>query len=304
MAASAALATGCSHIGGRAAGVSAHPTTRTAKAPQVRSSAPATTASTSTTATTDPPSGPAGPVDGQPPSVPAALDGGPVILGPLAAGPLSAKTIAVDPGHNGGNSSDPSYVNSTIFNGREDETCDTTGTETDGGYTEALFNFNVASYLEVDLRRLGATVVLTRSTNTGVGPCVTERAAIANQAHADAAISIHADGGPASGRGFAILEPVADGPNDAVISSSQALGQDLRAAFAAGTGEPYSTYDGIDAIQPRNDLGGINLTTVPKVFIECANMRNATDAALVVQPAWQARAAEAIAEGFETFLAG
>jgi N-acetylmuramoyl-L-alanine amidase len=63
-----------------------------------------------------------------------------------------------------------------------------------------------------------------------------------------------------------------------------------------------SNYDGVDGIQPRNDLGGINLTTVPKVFIECANMRNATDAALVVNPAWQQRAAGAIDAGITQFL--
>ena len=48
----------------------------------------------------------------------------------------------------------------------------------------------------------GARVVLTRTSDTGWGPCITERAAIANRAHADAAISIHADGGPATGRGY------------------------------------------------------------------------------------------------------
>ena len=58
----------------------------------------------------------------------------------------------------------------------------------------------------------------------------------------------------------------------------------------------------MDGIQPRDDLGGINLSTVPKVFIECANMRNAADAALVTSPAWQARAARAIAAGLTTFL--
>ena len=98
------------------------------------------------------------------------------------------------------------------------ETCDTTGTETDTGYTEAQFNYNVAEYLTADLEAEGATVVLTRTSNAGVGPCVTERAAIGNSAHADAAISIHADGGPPMGRGFAVLEPIADGPNNAIIA--------------------------------------------------------------------------------------
>jgi len=100
-------------------------------------------------------------------------------------------------------------------------------------------------------------------------------------ARADAAISIHADGGPPGGRGFAILEPVADGPDDAVIGPSVTLGADLRAAFASGTREPVSSYDGTDGVKFRDDLAGLNLSRVPKVFIECANMRNAADAALV-----------------------
>jgi N-acetylmuramoyl-L-alanine amidase len=210
--------------------------------------------------------------------------------------------VAVDPGHNGGNFAAASVIGKLIWNGRETESCDTTGAETDGGYTEAQFNWNVALYLTAELRAEGATVALTRTSNTGVGPCVTERAAIGNEVHANAAISIHADGGPPGGRGFAILEPVADGTNDAIIGPSVILGADLRAAFAGGTGEPFSSYDGTDGIQPRNDLAGINLSTVPKVFIECANMRNAADAALVTSPRWQATAARAIADGLTTFL--
>ncbi|MGH9017237.1 MAG: N-acetylmuramoyl-L-alanine amidase, partial [Acidimicrobiales bacterium] len=218
--------------------------------------------------------------------------------------PLAGKVVTIDPGHNGGNADDPAYIDAPVFNGRTEEACDTAGAATDSGYTEAQFNFNVALYLAADLRAQGATVVLTRDSNTGVGPCVTERAAIGNNAHSDAAVSIHADGGPPQGRGFAILEPVADGPNDNVIGSSAQLGTDLRNSFLAGTGEPVSSYDGVDGIQPRDDLGGINLTTVPKVFIECANMRNATDAALVVSPAWQQQAAAAIDNGITEFLQG
>jgi len=215
---------------------------------------------------------------------------------------LAGKVIVIDPGHNGGNFQNPSFINQTIWNGRENETCDTTGTATDSGYTEAQFNFNVALAVQSDLQAEGATVILTRDSNTGVGPCVTQRTAIGNNAHAAAALSIHADGGPADGRGFAILEPVADGPNDNVIASSDALGLDLRNAFAAGTGMPVSTYDGVDGLQPRDDLAGVNLTTVPKVFIECGNMRNETDAALLTNSAWQQQAAAAIAQGLTTFV--
>jgi N-acetylmuramoyl-L-alanine amidase len=216
--------------------------------------------------------------------------------------PLTGKVVGIDPGHNGDNYTDPSFIDQTIFNGTGQEACDTTGTATDGGYTEAAFNFQVAQYLAADLRAEGAQVVLTRSSNTGVGPCVTQRAAIINNAHADAAIDIHADGGPPTGRGFTILEPVADGPNNSVIAVSAVLGNDLRAAFLADTVMPISTYDGTDGISLRDDLAGLNLATEPKVLIECGNMRNATDAALLVTPAFQQSAAKAMAQAITTFL--
>ena len=236
------------------------------------------------------------------PPVLSTVPGGPGRFSPTATGILDGKVVTVDPGHNGGNVAAPSIINALIWNGRETETCDTTGTQSDTGYTEALFNWNVALYLTADLRAKGATVVLTRTSNTGVGPCVTQRASIGNQAHSNAAVSIHADGGPSWGRGFAILEPVADGVNNAIIGPSAVLGAELRAAFAAGTGEPVSSYDGVNGIQPRADLAGTNLSTVPKVFIECANMRNAADATLVTTASWQATAARAIAAGLTTFL--
>ena len=61
-------------------------------------------------------------------------------------------------------------INQPVFNGTGDEPCDTTGTATASGYTEAQFNFNVATYLQADLEAEGATVVMTRTNNDGVGP--------------------------------------------------------------------------------------------------------------------------------------
>jgi N-acetylmuramoyl-L-alanine amidase len=215
---------------------------------------------------------------------------------------LAGQIVGIDPGHNGLNYSASPVINQPIWNGHEAESCDTTGTETAGGYTEAQFNFDVATYLKTDLEAEGAQVVMTRPTNAGVGPCVTTRAAIINSSRADVAVDIHADGGPVGGRGFAILEPVADGPNDGVIAASYAFAASLRTIFAATTGMPVSTYDGVDGLQPRNNLAGLNLTAVPKVLIECGNMQNPTDAALLVTPAFQQSAAAAMARAITEFL--
>ena len=222
---------------------------------------------------------------------------------PAAAGrPLAGKIVGIDPGHNGGNFSDPAYIDHLIWNGREWETCNTTGTETDSGYTEARFNFRVALFLRADLRRDGARVIITRTNNHGVGPCVNRRAAIINRGHPNVAIDIHADGGPASGRGFAVLEPVSDGPNDKVITSSERFGNDVRRALLAGTSMPESTYDGVRGIKHRDDLAGLNLTRVPEVLIECGNMRNPTDARLLTSARFQRRIASALEAAIIRFV--
>jgi len=154
------------------------------------------------------------------------------------------------------------------------------------------------------LRQRGATVVMTRSSDSGVGPCVTERAAIGNRAGSDAVVDIHADGGPPGGRGFTVLEPVADGPNDGVIGASVTLALDERDAFSSVAAEPVSDYYGVAGLEPRSDLAGLNLTTAPKVLIECANMANPADAALTTSPAWRQRAAGGLASGLSRFLVG
>jgi len=219
-----------------------------------------------------------------------------------AAKPLAGKIIGIDPGHNGRNNTDPSYLHHLIWNGRAWEACDTTGTETDSGYAEPRFTWRVARFLRADLRRAGARVVMTRKNNSGVGPCVNRRARILNRGHADVAIDIHGDGGPASGRGFAILEPVRDGPNDKVIGSSERFGRNVRHTFLRGTPMPESTYDGVRGIAHRDDLAGLNLTRVPKVLIECGNMRNALDARLLTSARFQRRIARVLEAAIVRFL--
>ena len=216
--------------------------------------------------------------------------------------PLAGKIVGIDPGHNGLNYTSPAFLNRKVWNGREWEGCDTTGTQTAGGYTEARFNWNVAVYLRADLIRMGARVVMTRTGNHGLGPCVDTRSRILNRAHANVSIDIHADYGPLSGRGFTVLEPVADGPNDKVIKPSLRFGRDVHAAMRNRTAMRVSDYYGHNGYIRRDDLAGLNLTTMPKVLIECGNMNNAADAALLVRPGVQRGVAAALAAAIVRFL--
>jgi N-acetylmuramoyl-L-alanine amidase len=265
---------------------------------------PSTTAVTTTTRRPAPSTTTAAPSTTSPP-VTAAPTVAPTTPAPFVAtgtGGLAGKTIAIDPGHNGGNYAHTSEINRPIFIGTQTRACDTTGTATDDGYSEAAYTLDVSLRLRAVLEAAGANVVMTRTTNDGWGPCIDERAGIGNRAHADAAISIHADGGPPGGRGFHVLMPGnVPGYTDDIYSASHTLGVDVRDAFRA-TGMPTSTYYASDGLAERTDLGGLNLSDVPKVFIETGNMRNSTDVALLESPDFRQREAQALAAALGTFL--
>jgi N-acetylmuramoyl-L-alanine amidase len=221
----------------------------------------------------------------------------------IQAKALSGKVVVIDPGHNGGNYRDTAAINKKVNVLTQWKACDTTGTSTNDNYSEAAFTWDVSQRLAKILKSRGATVKLTRANNTSVGPCITQRAAIGNKAKADAAISIHADGAPSADHGFHVIMPKKiDGPVDPVVGASKRLGIDVRNAFRSGTGIPYSTYIGSKALDYRSDLGGLNLSTVPKIFIECGNMRNAKEAAEFRQPAFRQKIALSLANGLQSYL--
>jgi len=90
-----------------------------------------------------------------------------------------------------------------------------------------------------------------------------------------------------------------------VLGPSARAAAQLATAFGAATGQLAATYPA-GLVRPgttrRADLAGLNLARVPAVFIECANMRNAEDAAAVTDPGWRQRAAQGIADGVLGYL--
>ncbi|WP_329409324.1 N-acetylmuramoyl-L-alanine amidase [Streptomyces sp. NBC_00704] len=226
-----------------------------------------------------------------------------------AAAPLTGKVVVIDPGHNPANARHTGEIGRQVDIGTNRKECDTTGTATNAGYSEAEFTLDVAHRLRTLLQRQGATVKLTQDGDRPFGPCVDERARIGNTAHADAVVSIHADGSAAGNRGFHVILPAAvhAGAADtrAVAGPSKDLGKLIASDFARSTGTSASNYigDGTGLVT-RRDLGGLNLSTVPKVFIECGNMRDSKDAALLTSGVWRQKAAQGMSEGIVSFLHG
>lgn len=214
---------------------------------------------------------------------------------------LTNSTVVLDPGHNGANAAHPSEISRPVPDGRGGtKACNTTGTATDSGYPEHAFTWDVALRVRDVLTAHGVRVLLTRPDNAGVGPCVNDRAAMANRAGADVLVSIHADGAGPRGHGFHIAysNPSLNGSQGPPsIALAKALAEALR-----GKGFVAADYIGSGGLNPRSDLAGLNLAQIPAALVECANMRNHEEAALVSTPAGQARYASAIAEGIIAWL--
>jgi N-acetylmuramoyl-L-alanine amidase len=216
---------------------------------------------------------------------------------------LAGKVVAIDPGHDGGNENDPEAINKLVPEGPgETKACDTTGTNAVNGYTEHAFNFDVALRVKAMLQSRGIRVVMTRTNDTGVGPCVNVRAAIGNNAKADAAVSIHGDGYDGGGHGFQVIEANASAGGQANDAASHRLAVAMHASLINVGGLVPATYIGTNGYEDRSDLAGLNLSTRPKVLVECGNMRDPGDAAMMESAAGREKIARAIAAGIETFL--
>lgn len=214
------------------------------------------------------------------------------------AGPLAGRTVYLDPGHSGANDG---TIDTQVPTGRGGtKNCQTTGTSTDDGYAEHTFNWQLAELVRDELVALGARVLLSRPDDSSVGSCVDRRAIEANEAAADAVVSLHADGAAADAHGFHVNYS-APPLNEVQAGPSVALATSIRDALVAAGVTP-STYLGADGLLGRDDLTGLNLSQRPSVLVETGNMRNAGDAARMTDPAGRAGLAGAVVAGIAAFL--
>ncbi|MEE6136486.1 Rv3717 family N-acetylmuramoyl-L-alanine amidase [Mycobacterium sp. 050128] len=212
---------------------------------------------------------------------------------------IAGMVVFIDPGHNGANDASIGRQVTTGRGGTKD--CQTSGTATNSGYQEHTFTWDTALRVRAVLTALGVRTALSRGNDNALGPCIDERANVANSLRPNAILSIHADGGPPSGRGFHVnysappLNQVQAGPS---VQYARIMRDQMQAA-----GIPPSTYIGQGGLYGRSDLTGLNLAQYPAILVECGNMKNPVDSALMESPDGRQKYADALVRGVAGFLA-
>lgn len=221
------------------------------------------------------------------------------------ARPLHGLTIALDPGHQLGNSRFPRQINRLVPAGGFEKPCNTTGTATNSGVPEATVNFRLSRLVQRRLEALGARVRMTRNTNSlqRWGPCVDARGRFGRRVGARLMVSLHADGASSSAHGFHVIAPERRRPwTTDIATASLRLAKILRGSLVRHHVPRADYIAGGSGLDIRGDLGTLNLSDVPVAMIEIGNMRNARDAQRMTSAAGQRRYAAAVVQGIRTYL--
>jgi N-acetylmuramoyl-L-alanine amidase len=211
---------------------------------------------------------------------------------------IAGAIVFLDPGHNGANDAS---IGRQVPNGRGGtKECQTSGSSTDSGYPEHSFNWEVVLRIRAALNQLGVRTAMSRGNDDALGPCVDERAAMANALHPDAIVSIHADGGPQTGRGFHVnysSPPLNDAQSGPAVQFARIMRDQL-----AASGIPPANYVGQNGLYGRADLAGLNLAQYPSVLVELGNLKNPADSTLIESPDGRQKYAAAVVNGIAGFL--
>ena len=190
--------------------------------------------------------------------------------------------IVIDPGHQQYGNSEQEPVGPGASETKAKVSGGTSGTAS--GVPEYQLTLDIGLQLRDELEARGYQVIMTRDTNE-VDISNSERAAVANEADADAFIRIHANGSGNSGATGDLYE------------ESRALADSVLNAYTEKTGIDY------EYVWETDTMSGINWCRVPVTILEMGYMTNSEEDLQMQDSGFQEKMTDGIADGIDAFMA-